>query len=89
MRRTTTYKSPFAKALADTPYKVAAKNTAGWDEMQMFVAERTFNRGVCQAGVNRVMSRPAKIAEAPAIWLPVIGSPSQIAATTIATMGVR
>ena len=43
----------------------------------------------CQAGVKRVMSSPAKIAAAPAIWLPEIGSPSQIAATIIATIGVR
>ena len=42
-----------------------------------------------QAGVNRVISSPAKIAAAPAIWLPEIGSPSQIAATIIATIGVR
>lgn len=45
--------------------------------------------GLYQTGVKRVMSNPAKIAAAPAIWLPEIGSPSQIAATMIATIGVR
>lgn len=58
-------------------------------EMQMVGPNDRSN--VTQVGqlTKRVISRPVKIAPAPATWFAEIGSESHTAATTMATTGVR
>ena len=69
--------------------QVTAKIIVASDQMQINRVERSFNRDGRHQWTNRVMSSPPKIAPAPAIWFAEIGSPSQTAATAIATTGVR
>lgn len=67
-------------------------NRAGcdcWGETAVWRDESWGEQEKVRRYVNRVINNPAKIADAPAIWLPEIGSPSQNAATIIATIGVR
>ena len=79
--------------------QLVGKNTAAWGGKSTNGVEQAFK--CVENGPNdgwltslppqltkRVINSPAKMAAAPAIWFVDTGSPSQIAATMIATIGV-